>query len=63
MNCGGDRGEIDRPDGSPLLGNAVGIKVSDRETRDIVDIFAMRNSDFWRRPLPILLRGGAITVP
>jgi hypothetical protein len=41
----GDRGEIDRPDGL-VLGNPVGIKVSDRETRDILDVFAMLQSEF-----------------
>jgi pimeloyl-ACP methyl ester carboxylesterase len=29
-----------------VMANAVGIKVGDRETRDIVDIFAMQDADF-----------------
>jgi hypothetical protein len=49
MNCGGNRGEIDPRDGSAMLGNAVCIKVSDRDTRDIIDIFAMLEFVFLKK--------------
>jgi hypothetical protein len=46
-----------------LLGNAVGIKVSDRETRDIVDIFAMLEIRISGQAFADPAAGGAITVP
>jgi hypothetical protein len=40
-----------------VLGNPVGIKVGDRETRDILDIFAMSEGEFLEKALLIPLWG------
>ena len=41
-----DRGEVDRAAFRLVMANAVGVKVGDRETRDIVDIFALTEKEF-----------------